>query len=102
MKRLYIILGLLTLLVAIPEVGFSQDERERKAVEERDKKKNKSQEEVEKELIKRHLKMQQKETRKRIKRSLREAERRKKGRHPEPWWDRWFSGKQQKKRRKRT
>ena len=38
MKRLYIILGLLTLLVAIPEVGFSQDERERKAVEERDKK----------------------------------------------------------------
>ena len=46
--------------------------------------------------------MQQKETRKRIKRSLREAERRKKGKHPEPWWDRWFSGKQQKKRRKRT
>ena len=36
-----------------------------------------------------------------MKKSLREAERRKKGKAPQPWWDRWFGRKQQKKRRKR-
>ncbi len=102
MKRLFAIIGLLTLFISIPQAGFSQDERERKAVEEREDKKQKSLEEVEKELKKKHLKMQSKETRKRMKRALREAERRKKGKHPQPWWDRWFSRKQQTKRRKRT
>lgn len=102
MKRLFAVISLFTLLLAIPQQGFSQDERERKAVEERDNKKQKSLEEVEKELKKKHLKIQSKETRKRIKRSLREAERRKKGKHPQPWWDRWFSRKQQTKRRKKT
>ena len=97
MKRLITIFGLLTLFLTIPQTAYSQDEREKKAVEERTKKKEKSQEEVEKELIKRHLKGQQKETRKRIKRSLREAERRKKGKHPQPWWERWFGRKQSKK-----
>lgn len=102
MKRFFAFFGLIVMFLAIPQDSFGQDEREQKAVEEREKKKEKSQEEVEKELIKRHLKMQSKETRKRIKRSRREAERRKKGKHPQPWWDRWFSRKQQTKRRKKT
>lgn len=88
--------------MAIPENSFAQDEREKKAVEEKDKKKEKSQDEIRKELMKRHLAGQSKDTRKRMKRAKREAERRMKGKHPQPWWDRWFSRKQQTKRRKRT
>ncbi len=102
MKKRILIFGLLALLLNLPQISFSQDAKERKAVSELNKQKEKSQEEVEKELVNRHLKIQQKATRKRIKRSLREAERRKKGKHPQPWWDRWFNSKQQKKRRKRT
>ncbi len=100
MKRLFFI-HLMCIFIVFPEIAFSQDVKERKAVDEINKKKQQSQEEVEKELIKGHLKIQQKATRKRIKRSLREAERRKKGKSPYPWWDRWFNRKQQKKRRKR-
>ena len=102
MKKRILIFGLLALLLNLPQISFSQDAKERKAVSELNKQKEKSQEEVEKELVNRHLKIQQKATRKRIKRSLREAERRKKGKHPQPWWDRWLNSKQQKKRRKRT
>ena len=101
MKRRIVIFGLLSLFLNFPQTSFSQDSKERQAVDELNKQKEKSQEEVEKELVNRHLKIQKKATRKRIKRSLREAERRKKGKHPQPWWDRWFNSKQQKKRRKR-
>lgn len=58
--------------------------------EKRQEKNKKSQEEVEKEMAERHLKIQQKETRKRMKRSLKEAERRKKGKNPNPWYERMF------------
>ena len=101
MKKRILIFGLLALLLNLPQISFSQDAKERKAVSDLNKQKEKSQEEVEKELVNRHLKIQQKATRKRIKRSLREAERRKKGKPPRPWWERRFKRKQQKKRRKR-
>ena len=101
MNKQILIFGLLSLLLNLPHISFSQDVKERKALSELKKQEEKSQEEVEKELINRHLKIQQKTTRKRIKRSLREAERRKRGKHPQPWWDRWLNSKQQKKRRKR-
>ena len=81
MKKRILIFGLLALLFHLPQTSFSQDSKERQAVDELNKQKAKSQEEVEKELVNRHLKIQKRATRKRIKRSLREAERRKKGKH---------------------
>ena len=102
MKTHSTVLLLFSLLLNVPKISFSQDSKERQALEELDKKKGKSQDEVQRELIKHHLKIQKKATRKRIKKSRREAERRKKGKHPDLLWNRWFGRKQQKKRRKRT
>lgn len=100
MKKLSALLLFLFVMCAIPQNGFAQDERETEAREKIDKKKEKSQDEIRKELIKRHLKGQSKETRKRMKRAKREAERRKKGLHPKPWWERMFGTKKKSKRKK--
>ena len=102
MKNFLMLFGIILVFITIPKVSFAQDEREQKAVEERQEKKEKSKEEVRKEYLKKHKKMQTKETRRRMKRSKREAKRRKQGKHPKPWWNRWFSRNKQTKRRKRT
>jgi hypothetical protein len=70
--------------------------------EKRQKKKKGGQEQAEKELYERHLSIQKKETRKRIKRSLKEAERRKKGKNPNPWYERMFRRGPKTKRAKTT
>ena len=102
MKMKLMFLGILFVFFSLPTVSFAQDEREQKAVEEREAKKEKSREEVRKDYLKKHKKMQTKETRRRMKKSRREAKRRKQGKHPQPWWNRWFSRKNQTKRRKKT
>ena len=101
MKMKLMFLGVLFVFFSLPTVSFAQDEREQKAVEEREAKKEKSREEVRKDYLKKHKKMQTKETRRRMKKSRREAKRRKQGKHPQPWWNRWFSRKNQTKRRKK-
>ena len=100
LKKITLLISFLFLSIIVSPVYSQTKEIDKQ--EKRQEKKKGNQADAEKELSKRHLSIQQKETRKRIKRSLKEAERRKKGKNPNPWYERIFRKGLKTKRAKKT